>query len=133
MASVLLLGHNEVFRLLLFCLGIILLAAIHKLLVSVSGIFDFLALGLLFLSVGLFELLPLPLQLLFKLSLFLLLASSVFFLFCLGLLHLPLKVHLELAPLVSFAHLPRISLLTNLELVLVEQDLRGRSQSLLAA
>ena len=133
LASVPLLGHNEVFGLLLFCLGIILLAAIHKLLVGVSGILNFLALGLLFLSVGLFELLPLPLQLLLQLSLFLLLASSGFFLFCLGLLHLPLQVHLELAPLVSLAHLPRISLLTDLELVLVEQDLRGRSQSLLAA
>ena len=127
LASVSLLAHNEVFRLLWFCLGIILLAAIHKLLVGVSGILDFLALGLLFLSVGLFELLPLPLQLLLKFGFFLLLASSVSFFFCLGLVHLPLQVHLELAPLVSLAHLPRISLLTDLELVLIEHDLCGRS------
>ena len=127
LASVSLFGHNEVFGLLLFCLGIVLLAAIHKLLVGGSGILDFLALGLLFLSVSLLELLSLPLQLLLKFSFLLLLAPSVFFLFCLGLLHLPLQVHLELAPLVSLAHLPRISLLADLELVLIEQDLRGRS------
>ena len=120
LASVALLGHNKVFGLLLFFLGIILLAAIYELLVGVSGIFDFLVLGLLFLSVGLFELLPLPLQLLFKLSLFLLLASSVFFFLRLGLLHLPLQVHLELAPLVSLANLPRVGLLTNMKLVLIK-------------
>ena len=109
--------HHEVLRLIRRAHCRLLL--IHKLLVGATSIGDLLLFSLFFAAVGLVELLTLALQLLLQPVFLFLPATRFFILLGLGFLHLPLEVHLQLALLISFTHLPCVGLLADLELMLV--------------
>ena len=100
------------------------LFVIHDLLVGISRIIDLLLLRLFFLSVSLVKLFTFTLEfhLLFRLFIFKPFSCLVFFGF--NLFHLTLEIHLQLSFFIFYLILTGVCLLSNLELVLIEDDLR---------